>query len=65
MRKWLRDKRKESGITQSKISSICKIAQPFYSDIEKGKRRPSPEVAKKIADALGFSWTKFFEEESA
>jgi len=30
--------------------------------IETGERRLSVEIAKKIAEILGFDWTKFFEQ---
>ena len=45
------------------ISKAIGIAQASYSNIENGKRRPSVEMAKKIAGVLGFEWARFFEEE--
>ena len=38
------------------------ISYPHYNFIENGKRRPSVEVAKRIAGVLGFEWTRFFED---
>lgn len=35
----------------------------MISKIELGERRPSVEVAKKIAAVLGFDWTRFYEDE--
>ena len=35
----------------------------MYSFIELGVRRPSVEVAKKIAAVMGFHWTRFYEDE--
>ena len=61
MRKWLIDLRK--GYSQTQIAEAVGISQQMYSAIELGERRPSVEVAKKIADVFGFDWTRFFEDE--
>ena len=61
MRKWLIDIR--NGRTQAQIAKEAGITQQMYSAIELGERRPSVEVAKKIAAVLGFDWTRFFEDE--
>lgn len=63
MRKWLIDIRGKR--TQTEIATLCGISQNFYSCIETGERKPSVEVAKKIASVLGFDWTKFYEDEQA
>jgi len=39
------------------------ISRQYYDFVENGQRRPSPEVAKKIAEALGFDWTRFYEND--
>jgi len=61
LRKWLIDIR--NGRTQAQIAKAAGITQQMYSAIELGKRRPSVEVAKKIASVMGFNWTRFFEDE--
>ena len=61
MRKWLIELRK--GYTQTQIAEAVGITQQMYSFIELGVRRPSVEVAKKIAAVMGFNWTRFFEDE--
>ena len=61
MRKWLIDLRK--GYTQTQIAEAVGISQQMYSFIELGVRRPSVEVAKKIASVMGFNWTRFYEDE--
>ncbi len=61
MRKWLIDIR--NGRAQAQIAKAAGITQQMYSLIELGERRPSVEVAKKIAAVLGFDWTRFFEDE--
>lgn len=62
-RKWLCNIRKEKNCSISYISEKVGITQTYYFYIEKGCRRPSPEVAKKIGDLLDFDWTRFYEEE--
>jgi len=61
LRKWLIELRK--GYSQTQIAKAAGITQQMYSFIELGVRRPSVEVAKKIAAVLGFDWTRFFEDE--
>ena len=61
MRKWLIELRK--GYSQTQIAEAVGISQQMYSFIELGERRPSVEVAKKIAAVMGFHWTRFFEDE--
>ena len=43
----------------------CTISQSYYASIENGVRTPSVPVAKKIAGVLDFSWTRFFDIETA
>ena len=61
MRKWLIDIR--NGRTQAQIAKAAGITQQMYSFIELGERRPSVEVAKKIAAVMEFPWTRFYEDE--
>ncbi len=65
MRNWLRNKRLEKKLTQSEIAEMAGVDVTMISKIELGERRPSVEVAKKIAAILSFNWTKFFEDEQA
>ena len=55
-------KRKERHLTQAELAQRCGIAQRTVAAYEKGERRPSPEVAQRIGQELGFSWTDFFEK---
>ena len=61
-REWLIEKRKIKKISQEDLANKCDVSQVTIARIEAGERRPSPELAKKIADVLNFSWTKFYEE---
>lgn len=62
MRKWLIDIR--NGRAQAQIAEAVGISQQMYSAIELGERRPSVDVAKKIAAVLGFEWTLFYQDEN-
>ena len=63
MRDWLKKARTDKKYSQYEAASLSGIYQSFYCDVENGKKRPSVETAKKIADILGFDWTRFYEEE--
>ena len=63
LRKWLLDFRKEKGMLQEDIATICGISRQFYSMIELGVRTPSTKTAKAIANTLNFSWIRFFESD--
>lgn len=59
---WLKDIRTNIGKTQEQVADDAGITRGAYCNIETGDRRPSVEVAKRIAEVLGFEWTRFFEE---
>lgn len=61
MREWLKSKRLEAGLTQEEVAEKAGIARTTYAMIEQGERDPSVSVAAKIAGALKFKWTVFFE----
>lgn len=61
--KWLKELRKKNKKTQGQMAEAAGVTQQHYNYIENGERRPSVEVAKRIAEVLGFAWTRFFEEE--
>lgn len=58
--------RNEKGLTQEQVVELSGsiITRQHYGMIENGERRPSVEVAKRIAPILGVPWTIFFEIES-
>jgi transcriptional regulator with XRE-family HTH domain len=62
MRGWLKELREQKGLTQLLIAIKVNISESYYCLIENGERRPSVETAKSIAAALGFDWTRFFED---
>lgn len=61
MREWLAKARKATGKSQQELADEIGIAQSTLGSIESGNRNPSVELAKKIAAALNFPWTRFFE----
>ncbi len=44
--------REEKGLSQGALAKAAGISRPFLTQIENGKRRPSPEVAYKLVAAL-------------
>lgn len=60
----LKDQRKKKNITQIELASLVHVTQQAIEKYENGKRRPSPEVAMRIAEVLDFNWTLFYKKES-
>jgi len=63
LRKWLKDIRAKKELTQQEVANAVNVDVTMISKIELGERRPSVEVAKKIASVMGFNWTRFYEDE--
>lgn len=55
--------RKKRKLTQQEVADLAGLKRSYYGMIETGNRRPSPEVAMRLAKALGFDWTRFYEAE--
>ena len=62
MREWLVRLREAKGMTQKALAEQVKISQPSMCDIEQGVNTPRPDTAKRIAQVLGFDWTRFFDK---
>lgn len=54
--------RKEKHMTQNEVAKEAGITRPYYNMIERGLKRPAPEVAKRIAKVLDFDWPIFYAE---
>lgn len=54
--------RKEIGLSQEKFALKIEMDRTYYASVESGKRNVSLENIKKIADGLGVSLSKLFEE---
>lgn len=65
MREYLRDLRKERGLSQDEISKRMGLTQSFYSMIETGERveRMNLDMAIKLANALGIDSGEFIKHE--
>ncbi|MBY0128277.1 MULTISPECIES: helix-turn-helix transcriptional regulator [Bacillus subtilis group] len=61
MREWLISQR--GNQSQKSVAQKVNISRGAYANIELGKRNPSVQLAKKIAQELNFDWTIFFEED--
>ena len=54
--------RKKHSMTGATLGEKAKTSPSTLSMIETGRRRPSVDLAKRLAAALGVDWTLFFEE---
>ena len=54
-------KRKERKLTQTELGQMVGCSQRAIAGYELGERRPSVPMAQRIGQALGFSWTRFYE----
>lgn len=59
-RQWLVKAR--GGLTHGQVAQQAGIKRQYYTMIECGARKPSVAVAKRIASALKFDWTIFFDD---
>lgn len=59
-REWLIKYREKRRLSQLDVAKLVDVTQQHYGYIENGLRRPSPQVAQKIAKILNFDWTKFY-----
>ncbi len=59
-RNWLIQLRTEKRLSQANVANAVNVSRAYYTNIELGKKTPSIEVAKAIADYLDFPWTLFF-----
>lgn len=61
----LKAARIKKGMAGNEVATKSGISYQYYNFIENKRRRPSVEVAKRIAGVLGFEWTRFYEEGKA
>lgn len=60
-REWLIQLRKSQRLTQEQVAASAFIDRGYYSQIENGKRDPSPTVGYNISKALDFDPMLFFQ----
>ncbi len=51
----LKQIRKGLELTQTDVAKRCGIAEPYYSEIETGKKTPSLKIAIRLAKSLGIT----------
>lgn len=61
-RYWLKQYRRQNGLTAAEVAKKCSITRGHYSMIENGHKEPSPALAKQISLTLGFDCTYFIQE---
>lgn len=66
MREWLRYIRTSESLTQEQVARLISVDITSVNKYELGHRRPSPEVAQRLAGKLNFnkyghSWVDFFQ----
>ncbi len=63
-RTWLIKLRKRKKMTQQEVASKAFIERSYYAQIERGIRKPSPEVTIKLGEVLDFHASSFNLEEN-
>ena len=56
-------RRKELGLSQTKLACLVGIAEPTLSDLELGKRQPWPKIRADLVKALRCSESELFPAE--
>jgi predicted RNase H-like HicB family nuclease/DNA-binding XRE family transcriptional regulator len=56
----INEKLNERGFSKYKLAKVLDVSESYINLIAKGTRRPSPEMAKRIALVLDFDWQVFF-----
>lgn len=64
MRQWLIELREQQGMSQAQVARVAGVSQPTYWEYEQGKSTPKPERARKLAQVLGFDWSRFYTEDT-
>jgi transcriptional regulator with XRE-family HTH domain len=54
--------RQERGLTMKQLGEMTDLSESYISMIETMERTPSVSAAKRIAQVLGFDWTRFFDK---
>jgi DNA-binding XRE family transcriptional regulator len=58
-REWLKDLRKEKGLTVRDLAKEIGVSWTHYSDIENGRKNPSLKLAVNMSKYFGFNVDKF------
>ena len=61
MRVWLKEIREKDNLSQGEMADKLRLPTTTYASYEQGKRTPTVNSAKRIADTLKINWTIFFD----
>ena len=53
----------EKGLTQEQLANECGVQRTTITMIELGENKPSVELAKKLGEVFGITWSDFFEDD--
>jgi len=59
----IRERRKELGLSQTKLACLIGMAESTLSNLELGKWKPWPKARKDLARTLGISEKELFPNE--
>ena len=59
----IRERRRELGLSQTKLSCLIGIAESNLSNVELGKLKPWPKVRKDLSKTLGLSEKELFPDD--
>lgn len=57
---FVREQRRLAGLSLRKLSELSGVSNPYLSQVERGLRRPSADVLRRLADALAISVEAFY-----
>jgi len=57
---FIRDQRERAGMTLRRLADKAGVSNPYLSQIERGLRKPSAEILKKLSRALEISATSLY-----
>jgi transcriptional regulator with XRE-family HTH domain len=53
--------REARGVSQAELARLCEISASYLSQLESGRRQPSPSVARLLAEHLGTAFSEITE----
>ena len=56
----IRSRRRELDLTQDGVASLIKTSTPYVGHLESGKRHPSDEIVRRLAEVLGLDYRELF-----
>jgi transcriptional regulator with XRE-family HTH domain len=56
----IRERRRQRELTQREVARQADTSAPYIGHLESGKRHPSDEIVKRLADILGFDRRELF-----